>query len=233
MYYVGFLDILGFKKIVCEKEEKDILNIFEQIQCIIDNLKKEFDIVPIFYRIMSDSIVVACDDSIPPALTVVLYCCGKIQELLLANGILLRGGVSHGKFYYNEAIMYGKGLVSAYELENNISKYPRIVVDTSSIIEYKSKMKDTDVYFELFNLLEKDTQDIYYIDTALMYLHDISQKELIYRIKKKKELLEKNLLNIKLPLNVREKYIWIKDEFNDFMKRNPQYSSYQIKIDVK
>ena len=183
MYYVGFLDILGFKKIVCEKEEKDILNIFEQIQCIIDNLKKEFDIVPIFYRIMSDSIVVACDDSIPPALTVVLYCCGKIQELLLANGILLRGGVSHGKFYYNEAIMYGKGLVSAYELENNISKYPRIVVDTSSIIEYKSKMKDTDVYFELFNLLEK--------------------------------------------------YIWIKDEFNDFMKRNPQYSSYQIKIDVK
>ena len=26
MYYVGFLDILGFKKIVCEKEEKDILN---------------------------------------------------------------------------------------------------------------------------------------------------------------------------------------------------------------
>lgn len=40
MYYVGFLDILGFKKIVCEKEEKDILNIFEQIQCIIDNLKK-------------------------------------------------------------------------------------------------------------------------------------------------------------------------------------------------
>ena len=74
--------------------------------------------------------------------------------------------MSHGKFYYNEAIMYGKGLVSAYELENNISKYPRIVVDTSSIIEYKSKMKDTDVYFELFNLLEKDTQDIYYIDTA-------------------------------------------------------------------
>ena len=57
-------------------------------------------------------------------------------------------------------------------------------------------MKDTDVYFELFNLLEKDTQDIYYIDTALMYLHDISQKELIYRIKKIKELLEKNLLNI-------------------------------------
>ena len=30
MYYVGFLDILGFKKIVCEKEEKDILNILEE-----------------------------------------------------------------------------------------------------------------------------------------------------------------------------------------------------------
>ena len=42
-----------------KKKKKIILNIFEQIQCIIDNLKKEFDIVPIFYRIMSDSIVVA------------------------------------------------------------------------------------------------------------------------------------------------------------------------------
>lgn len=40
MYYVGFLDILGFKKIVCEKEQQDILDIFEQIQHIINNLKK-------------------------------------------------------------------------------------------------------------------------------------------------------------------------------------------------
>lgn len=141
--------------------------------------------------------------------------------------------MSHGEFYYNETIMFGKGLVSAYELENNLSKYPRIVVDTGSIIEYKKKMKDTEVYFELFKLLEKDTQDIYYIDTALLYLHDITTKELIYRIKKIEELLENNLINIKLPLSVREKYIWIKDEFNDFMKRNPEYSDYQIKIDVK
>lgn len=233
MYYVGFLDILGFKKIVCEKEQQDILDIFEQIQHIINNLKRKFDIIPIFYRIMSDSIVVACDDSIPPALAVVLYCCARIQELLLTKGILLRGGVSHGEFYYNETIMFGKGLVSAYELENNLSKYPRIVVDTGSIIEYKKKMKDTEVYFELFKLLEKDTQDIYYIDTALLYLHDIPTKELVYRIKKIEELLENNLINIKLPLSVREKYIWIKDEFNDFMKRNPEYSDYQIKIDVK
>lgn len=232
MYYVGFLDILGFKKIVCEKEENEVLNIFKQIEVIIEDLKKTFEVAPFFYRIMSDSIVIACNEKIPSSLPIILWCCGKTQELLLEKGILLRGGVSYGKFYYDDTIMYGKGLVSAYELENNISRYPRVVVDTKAIIKYKSKMKNTEVYSEATKILEIDTESIYYVDIALMYLANASEETLPYRMKSLKGLIEKSLIDPMLSANVREKYVWLKNEFNEFIERNQQFKDHRIEIKV-
>jgi hypothetical protein len=47
---------------------------------------------------------------------------------LLAEGILTRGGVVQGGAYHNGRVLFGPGIVEAYNLEREVAKYPRIVV---------------------------------------------------------------------------------------------------------
>ena len=42
---------------------------------------------------------------------------------------LVRGGVTVGELYINNVLIWGQGLVRAYELENHIAVFPRIVID--------------------------------------------------------------------------------------------------------
>ena len=49
----------------------------------------------------------------------------------LAEGILTRGGVVHGKAYHNGRVLFGPGIVDAYTLESEVAKYPRILVTES------------------------------------------------------------------------------------------------------
>lgn len=56
---------------------------------------------------------------------------GFVQSLLLQYGLLLRGGIAVGKLYHDGEIVYGPGLVKAYELESKLAIYPRIIMDSS------------------------------------------------------------------------------------------------------
>ena len=42
---------------------------------------------------------------------------------------LIRGAVTTGPLYHENGIVFGQGLVAAYELESNVAVYPRIIVD--------------------------------------------------------------------------------------------------------
>lgn len=145
---------------------------------------------------------------------------------------MIRGGITYGEFYQDGDVMFGKGLVKAYEIENNIAKYPRIVIDSDSIIRYKSKHEKMELYKQLKTILEKDNLDIYYIDLAVMYLCNKNDEDTDLRIKQLKNLIEQNLLNTWIQTDIREKYIWLKNEFNDFTRRNKDYNKYSININI-
>ena len=40
-----------------------------------------------------------------------------------------RGGVAIGDIYHDDEAVFGPGLVRAYDIESNVAKFPRIVVD--------------------------------------------------------------------------------------------------------
>jgi hypothetical protein len=42
---------------------------------------------------------------------------------------LVRGGITIGELYLDEILVWGTGLVRAYELENTIAIFPRVVID--------------------------------------------------------------------------------------------------------
>lgn len=65
---------------------------------------------------------------------------GIFQTLALQRNLLLRGGLTIGDLYVDNVLVWGKGLLRAYELESTVAIYPRIIVD-SCVIEEIVKTK--------------------------------------------------------------------------------------------
>jgi nitroreductase len=51
-----------------------------------------------------------------------------VQANLAAMGRFLRGGITRGPVYIDDEFVFGPALVEAYDLENEVAKYPRIVL---------------------------------------------------------------------------------------------------------
>lgn len=58
----------------------------------------------------------------------------RIQANLAVNGIFVRGAMTRGPIYINDEIVFGPALVQAYEMEQRVAIYPRIVVDRATVI---------------------------------------------------------------------------------------------------
>ncbi len=59
------------------------------------------------------------------------------QLFFLKNNILLSGGLVRGELFHNEQMLWGKGLINAYKLEQSTCKLPKITVDDSIIDDVK------------------------------------------------------------------------------------------------
>jgi hypothetical protein len=46
---------------------------------------------------------------------------------MILEGFFVRGGWDYGELYMDSKVVYGKPLISAYNLESNNAKYPRII----------------------------------------------------------------------------------------------------------
>lgn len=59
----------------------------------------------------------------------VIWAVAWVHANLWGAGILTRGGISFGKVFHSNEILYGEGLLKAYHIEKSAAVYPRIVVD--------------------------------------------------------------------------------------------------------
>ncbi|BDA80200.1 hypothetical protein LPTSP3_g31300 [Leptospira kobayashii] len=131
---VGFLDILGFKEIINKLEHNPDLH--EQVLYALNKMKeyKTYSMSRKIKTALSKLEISVFSDSIAISSKVnnifdVLWASGWIQSHLLYVGILVRGGISIGPTFHQKGILYGSGLVKAYEIESNIANYPRVVID--------------------------------------------------------------------------------------------------------
>lgn len=131
MKYVAFLDILGFKNILDEKDQetgkdfiiqfsKTIFKVFRSFEGALDFKVKGY--------IVSDSLILYSNDSSKEALVNLIEVVETIcRDEYIKNGILIRGGISKGDFAkikaselpnLEKALIVGKSYVKAYELES-------------------------------------------------------------------------------------------------------------------
>ena len=66
-------------------------------------------------------------------------CAGHFQELAASDSVgwLLRGGISIGQLFIDDAMVWGEALLKSYYLEDKIANYPRIIIEKKVVNEIK------------------------------------------------------------------------------------------------
>lgn len=134
-YFVAFIDILGFSRMVrkdCDGPPTSIFflpKLFDMYQSI---LPKEGTNESISVTQFSDSVVLSqlyAKNSFNDFANNVI----NFQHSLLIHGVLCRGGLSFGKHYERSNFLFSEGLIKAYRIENEEAIYPRIVIDSDLV----------------------------------------------------------------------------------------------------
>lgn len=174
-YVIAYIDLLCVTDKLTNCPDKILGEIYELYEDALDFCKKDktgYNAAAIEMKAFSDNVVFAYKvrEYSPGA---VVTCFGEIlvitqfvayfQFLALQKGMLLRGGITIGDLYIDDAIILGNGLVRAYYLENNIAIYPRIVVDYCVVDELEKTRYEGGNKYDACKIAS-DNDFSYYID---------------------------------------------------------------------
>jgi hypothetical protein len=169
--YVIFLDILGFKDKVAKIEINQALFelLIELPQLVAENLdmaNRTFgSAVDAQGTAFSDSIVISASASAPmTALYTVVNTTVTLYRRLLHRRAVARGGLAKGPCYHKNSIVFGKGMIDAYLLEQGAAKMPRVVIGPDIAKEWLGAFGRPGGLVALKDLITRDTDNIDYID---------------------------------------------------------------------
>lgn len=177
-YMVIYIDLLGVKNAIKQDYNDDFLNdihmLYKNVSVIVNQMMPITGIEDCKFKIFSDNIIIAIpsnitqrDDHHPViALNRAQTAAMFLQREFLKKDILIRGGVTYGKLYIDDVFVWGKALISAYELEDKIAIFPRIIVDKCILQKEFLNILDDDFYHNLLSSYQvrEDFDGEYYFD---------------------------------------------------------------------
>lgn len=227
-YYIAFLDMLGFKRLVNDEAKFDyIMQIFEKVNHSFkiesalgdesgNQIPSDKEYI-INTKIISDSICLYINADEEHNLLLLLFACSIIQWELanFETPILLRGGVVKGKLYSDGNIIFGPGITKAYLLEEQNAKFPRIIMTNDILMPFRtpeSQFGKTTIDRFLF----RDFDGFYVVD----YFSRINFFRPELNLKDRLLRYSESILDTETETSVREKYLYIIDNINAAMMRN-------------
>lgn len=180
---ICFLDILGMSNFV-EKAENDekICEIYRMINNYIKNVlpirffSESYCADKVTFSSLSDSVIISFPLSeIALLLPYTVMFASLFQYLMLCQGLSVRGFITLGKIYHNknEPVIFGKGLVKAYQYEKKYIISPRVVIDDKLIAKFDKYTKN-DVETHINKLKNKQYISDAHIDSFIStYEHAI------------------------------------------------------------
>lgn len=206
---VAYLDILGTKNKIYEDNDGKFLNYLNMLckDAISEaSNAKAFGYNDFFVKIFSDNMLFAVntedDNTRLDKISLMLCIISNIQNEVLNYGHLIRGAIVEGEFFHNNIIVYGKALIEAVNIEENIAKYPRIIINQNIITK--------DIWPYIF----KDKDDLCFLNN-LFFLSSIESTCIKLRFL---EMLKKyNNDN-----RIKKKVMWAINYFNEWYK-SPYY----------
>lgn len=167
--YIAFIDVLGFKSLIREKECSELIQIYKSIKLM--RYVKEIDLpsLPeqnIHIKVMSDSVCIFIPSNLKGSLQQLVFMCLDFQSRMFEMNppVLLRGAIVKGLIYSKDDVIFGPGFVDAYLMEENNANVPRIIINKSIIDEYKTNDNE---FFD--SIVVRDFDAFYYLDYISAY----------------------------------------------------------------
>jgi len=160
--YCAFIDILGFQRLITGLKGTD-----EQFLALREALKRVHAPVgqptvnwhtDFRAQSISDTVAIstlATDGGLIPLFQVI----EALAIDLLKEGYFIRGALTKGKLYHDDTMVFGEALVRAYELENTVARYPRVIIT-------RDVMADIDRFCKGFFLAHRREEFTPYIEQA-------------------------------------------------------------------
>jgi len=187
-YIVGYIDLLAGKSLITKDVNNKSLNIVYKNYCIVKeivDIQSSYAPIPYTVKIFSDNIIIAIpseskmlNDNHPIiALNRMAAIVGTFQRVFLEQNILTRGSITYGDLYIYELMVWGKALIDAYELENTVANYPRVVI-SDKILTLASLWSGTQNELLQLNNITQDFDGEFYLN-YLNYPQDNKIQQLL------------------------------------------------------
>lgn len=208
---VIFIDILGWREIVNRSaEESDsflkVINVAYNFKAVTEGLNTNGD-DPFDTRIthFSDSLVISLPETDARPERLEFFLLGLISATAHL-GLFIRGGITIGKIYHKEGMVFGPALNSAYELESKHAKYPRILLDEKIYKEWSEGQ---------LHSAWRTFRDDYYFYDFIRQLQEFPYNE--KHLNPIKNAIERSIEKHRSNRKVLVKYCWLVKYFNEVM----------------
>ena len=243
---IAFIDILGFKNIVDKTlvDEKDASRKIWELSDVLLLFRRILGDEPIKYKshklstkFAKSKRITQFSDLIVISFLIneeseVFYTLADIQTLLVNlvyRGILCRGGITYGKLIHTPNLIFGPGLIQAYETESKAALYPRIILgeEVIRIAEKYHGFQHTAKYEReyILSIVTKDTDDMYFIDYFDKVYGELDDpvEDMPEYIDKLREVIMSNMRSDMPDLKV--KYGWLRNKFNRIVRhmKDPRF----------
>ena len=193
-YVVAFIDILGASKKIRDNSEESlniVHTVYEKALASREQLYENNSIKKLkpLVKIFSDNIVIAVptkENGDFSAFISIAILSGLIQHEFLHYKYLVRGGIAIGDFFVDDTMLWGKALLDAYYIENNVSIYPRIVIHPETVAKLHLATNE-----KRQKWIRQDTDGLFFVDYMQKTAFNDNYTELLlYRINECEKLLE-------------------------------------------
>lgn len=226
-HLIAYIDILSGKKLIQEDVLDENLNkVAEIYQCtknIIDTASKGNFACSIDFKVFSDNILLTLTPEINDIKFIDINICNFfcvlafIQMKALERNILLRGGLTIGDICINKTFAWGKGLLTAIDLEEKYAVLPRIIIDDEVIKQIdKIIMRDQNKRFPI----SQDFDGWMFIDYIRCWGHNHIDK-----IKQYQVFLQNEIQKEQKNTYVMQKLLWQASYCNSYLM------TYQVETD--
>jgi hypothetical protein len=147
---IAFIDLLGFRSIITAKDDarhEQILSLLTDLanakresrseRIRIDASTERLEVDPAISA-FSDNLVVSfpaaalAEVGSGPIVYQLANDIAAIFQNAIRMGCLVRGGITFGRLHHAKGVLFGPGLVEAYELESKLAGRPRVILSASA-----------------------------------------------------------------------------------------------------
>lgn len=131
--YAAFLDIIGFRELIADLNKDEIQ--FSAVQDILKNvhnpdledLKNLLPHSDLRAQSISDAVAISASMT-AHGLAHMFMAIERLAQKLLKAGFFVRGAIVKGRLFHNAEMVFGEGIVRAYDFESKVARYPRIML---------------------------------------------------------------------------------------------------------